>query len=143
MNKKQTGNMVIGIGAALLLTFLFLQQRPVDARQHDRFTADLQLFKELDAEINRDVLKSRYNLMSSYDPFVQKLDEMRRIENDLHVLPSFISQREKKELQPLVDRQSELLSRKQHLLETFKSDNAVLKNSLRYFPVLTAELSLK
>jgi len=143
MNKKQIGNIAIGVGAALLLTFLFLQQRPVDAGQHDRFTGDLEVIKELDAEINRDLLKSRYELLGSYDPFVQKLSEMRRVENDLHTPPSFISGREKEEIQQLVNRQSELLSRKRRLLETFKSDNAILKNSLRYFPVVVGELSRK
>jgi len=143
MNKKQIGNIAIGVGAALLLTFLFLQQRPVDAGQHDRFTGDLEVIKELDAEINRDLLKSRYELLGSYDPFVQKLSEMRRVENDLHTPPSFISGREKEEIQQLVNQQSELLSRKRRLLETFKSDNAILKNSLRYFPVVVGELSRK
>jgi len=43
MNKKQIGN--IAIGGAVLLTFLFLQQPPVDAGQHDRFTGDLEVIK--------------------------------------------------------------------------------------------------
>jgi len=42
-------------GAALLLTFLFIQQRPVDPLRHDRFMRDLQRMKQLDAEINRDL----------------------------------------------------------------------------------------
>ena len=46
--------------------------------------------KELDAEINQDLLKSRYQLLGSYDPFVQQLGEMQRIQNDLQTIPSFI-----------------------------------------------------
>ena len=41
----------------------------------------------------------------------------------------------------LLAREREVLSEKAQLVERFKSDNAVLKNSLRYFPVLIAEAS--
>src|SRR6267154_1583876 len=100
MNRRRAVNIAIGVGAALLLTFLFFRQRPVDSQEHDRFTGNLRIIKELDAQINRDVLKSRYGLLA---------------------------------------KQASLVSRKKRLVENFKSENAVLKNSLGYFPVLIAE----
>ena len=71
-------NLSIGAGAAVLLTFLFVQQMPIDIRQHDRFLNDLLVIRQLDAEINRDLFNSRYELLNSYDPFVQKLADMRK-----------------------------------------------------------------
>jgi signal transduction histidine kinase/CheY-like chemotaxis protein len=132
-------NLSMGGGAALLLTFLFIQQRPVDSRQHGRFTHDLQTKKQLDAEVNRDLLNSRFELLSSYDPFVQKLDEMKAVEADLQVIPSFVRGNKRKQIELLLIRESELLAEKVLLVETFKSENAILKNSLRYFPTLIAE----
>src|SRR5580704_10724921 len=132
-------NLSMGAGAALLLTFLFIQQRPVDSRQHGRFTHDLQTMKQLDAEVNRDLLNSRFELLSSYDPFVQKLDEMKAVEADLQVIPSFVRGNKRKQIELLLIRESELLAEKVLLVETFKSENAILKNSLRYFPTLIAE----
>jgi PAS domain S-box-containing protein len=126
----------------VLLPFLFIQQRAVDSRQHDRFTGDLRLMKELDAEVNQDLLKSRYQLLGSYDPFVQQLAEMQRLQNDLQTIPSFIGAHEREEIRRLIKIESGLLSQKRHLLEGFKSDNAILKNSVRYFPVLIDEMSL-
>jgi signal transduction histidine kinase/CheY-like chemotaxis protein len=134
-------NIWIGAGAVLLLTFLFVEQRPVDSRQHDRFTHDLQLMKQLDAEINRDLLNSRFELLSSYDPFVQKLDQMLAVDADLQIIPSFVGGDKRKQIEQLLKQESDLLSEKVRLVETFKSRNAILKNSLRYFPTLIAEAS--
>jgi signal transduction histidine kinase/DNA-binding response OmpR family regulator len=141
MTTAQMRNMSIGAGAAVLLTFLFVQQWPVDSREHGRFIRNLQLMKQLDAEINRDLLNSRYELISSYDPFVQKLEEMRQTGATLQHIPSFIGGRNREEIAKLLKRESGLLSEKTLLVETFKSQNAILKNSLRYFPVLIAEAS--
>jgi signal transduction histidine kinase/DNA-binding response OmpR family regulator len=134
-------NIGIGAAAAVLLTFLFVKQQPADPEKHDRFVHDLQLLKQLDAEINRDLLNSRYELLSSYDPFVRKLDEMRSVGSNLHSIPSFIGGQQRDQIEKLVKRQDELVDEKTRLVEIFKSKNAILKNSLRYFPVLIEEAS--
>jgi DAHL domain len=139
MNSRRAVNIAIGVGAALLLTFLFFRQRPVDSKEHDRFTGNLRLIKELDAQINRDVLKSRYGLLGSYDPFVQNLNRMQRAIDDLQKVPSFSGETPKSNIKELLAKQASLVSRKKRLVEDFKSENAVLKNSLGYFPVLIAE----
>ena len=122
----------------MLLTFLFVQQMPVDRRQHDRFMRDLQRIKQLDAEVNRDLINSRYEILGSYDPFVQELEEMRQARAGLRLIPSFIRGRN---IEQLLERESEVLSEEARLVEAFKSENAVLQNSRRYFPVLIAETS--
>src|SRR5579863_2997235 len=134
-------NIATGAGAALLLTFLFVQQRPVDPRQHHRFMHGLNQLKQLDTEINRDLLNSRFDLLPSYDPFVQKIQEMQGVENDLRHIPPFVRGDKEKQIHELLKQESELRSEKVGLLETFKSRNAILKNSLRYFPTLIAEAS--
>jgi signal transduction histidine kinase/DNA-binding response OmpR family regulator len=132
----------MGVGSVVLLTFLFVQQMPVDRRPPDRFIRDLQRLRQLDAEVNRDLLNSRYELFPSYDPFVQKLEEMRQARAGLQLIPSFIAGRKRAQIEQLLKRESEVLTEKARLVEAFKSENAVLKNSLRYFPVLIAETSL-
>jgi len=139
MTMAQIRSVLIGAGAASLLTFMFIQQRSVDPRQHNRFIGNLLRMKQLDAEINRDLLSSRYELLRSYDPFVQKLDEIRKAGADLQLIPLFVSGSKREQIVQLLKRESEVLSEKARLVETFKSNNAVLNNSLRYFPVLMAE----
>jgi signal transduction histidine kinase/DNA-binding response OmpR family regulator len=138
----QKRNIAIVAGAVSLLTFLFVQQRPVDSGRHDRIMQNFQAIERLDAEINADLLSSRYDLLSSYDPFVTKLKEIRKAEAGLQLLPSILSGTAAREqIVRLLAGESEVLTRKAQLLESFKSQNAVLKNSIRYFPVLIAEAS--
>jgi signal transduction histidine kinase len=113
----------------------------VNPREHNRFTGDLELIKRLDAEVNRDLLDSRYDLLNSYDPFVEKLAEMRNAGADLRQIPSFIGGRKREQIEELLRSESALLTEKTRLVENFKSKNAILKNSLRYLPVLIAEAS--
>jgi signal transduction histidine kinase/DNA-binding response OmpR family regulator len=141
MTAAHLRNLSVGAGAALLLTFLFVQQMPIDIRQHDRFLNDLLVIRQLDAEINRDLFKSQYELLNSYDPFVYKLAEMSKARADLQLIPLFVKGRKRKEIEQLLGNESQLLSEKARLVETFKSENAVLRNSLRYFPLLMTEAS--
>jgi signal transduction histidine kinase/CheY-like chemotaxis protein len=137
----QVRNISVGALSALLLTFLFVEQRPPDPRQHERFTRDLQLMKQLDSEVGRNLIGSRYGLLNSNDPFVRNLGRMRGIETDLWRIPPFVGGRKREEIQRLLQHTSDLLYLKTNLIERFKSENAVLKNSIRYFPVLIAEVS--
>ena len=139
MTGAQKTNLGIAAGAVSLLTFLFVQQRPADEGRHDRMMRDFQLIGRLDAEINADLLSSRYDLLRSYDPFVKKLEEMRAAGARLQLIPALMSRPSREPMQRLLAGESELLASKAQLVERFKSENAVLKNSLRYFPVLIAE----
>ena len=135
--KKQ--NVLAVAGAVSLLTFLFVQQKPVDSGRHNQVMREFQLMERLDAEINADLLSSRYDLLRSYDPFVKKLDELRQADARLQLIPALMSRRGRERMAPLLARESGVISEKAQRVERFKSQNAVLKNSLRYFPVLIAE----
>ena len=115
MTKGQMRSTSIGIGVVLLLTCLFVQQQPVNPQEHDRFMRDLLLINQLDAETNRDLLNSRYELLSSYDPFVQRLEEMQAAEADLQHIPSFVGGHKRIDIEQLVNRESELLLEKGRL----------------------------
>jgi two-component system, sensor histidine kinase and response regulator len=141
MTGEQKRNLSMAVGAVSLLTFLFVQQRPPDSGQHDQAMRDFQLLERLDAEIDADLLRSRYDLLRSYDPFVEKLREMRLAGADLQRLRPLMSRAASERMIPLLAREWDVLTQKAQLVERFKSDNAVLKNSVRYFPVLIAEAS--
>ena len=141
MTREQKRSILLVAGAVSLLTFLFVEQRPPDSEQHDRVMLDFQLLARLDAEVNADLLASRYDLLRSYDPVVKKLNEIQEAAAGLQSIPGLMSRRNRGQSVRLLARESEVLSQQAQLVERFKSDNAVLKNSLRYFPVLIAEAS--
>ncbi len=139
MKVVQPRNLIAAIAAMLLLTLLFVRQQPISPREHNEFVRHLHLTKQLDAEVNRDLLNARYDLLSSYDPFTQNLGELERVRVSLQAIPSFVTGEHRKTLEQLLKVESGLVAKKIHLVEVFKSDNAILRNSIRYFPVLIAE----
>ena len=94
----------------------------------------------LDATLNQDVLKSRYGQLTHYDPLVTALAELKRLQNHLQDIPPFIDKAGQIDIQRRLDDHAALLAQKESLLERFKSRNAVLNNSLSYFPIITTEL---
>ena len=141
MTATRKRNLLALAGGVSLLTFLFVQQIPVDSARHDHIMRDLQAMDQLNAEINADLLSSRYDLLRSYDPFVRNLREMSQAAAGLRRIPALMRRRGREPMLRLLARQTDILSEKARLVERFKSENAVLKNSLRYFPVLIREAS--
>ncbi len=139
MKMVQPKNAIAALAAMLLLTFLFVRQQPTSPQEHNEFVRNLHLTKQLDAEVNRDLLNARYDLLSSYDPFTQNLGELERVKLRLKAIPSFVTGSNRQTLEQLLNVESKRLAKKIRLVEVFKSDNAVLRNSMRYFPVLIAE----
>jgi hypothetical protein len=143
VNPVRLRGISIAAGAALLITVLFVLQKPADEAQQDRFMRNLQHPKQLDAESDRDVLSSRYELPGSYHPKVRKAEEARRTKADLQCVPEFVRGRKREYIDKLLKTLSGVVPEKRRLIERFKSDNAVLKNSLRYFPVLIDEAQVE
>ncbi|MCZ6678143.1 MAG: ATP-binding protein [Candidatus Poribacteria bacterium] len=134
-------NLAIALGAVLLLTFLFVKTRAIDFEVHNQFIGDVRRLKALDATLNQDVLKSRYGQLTHYDPLVTALAELKRLQNHLQDIPPFIDKAGQIDIQRRLDDHAALLMQKEGLLERFKSRNAVLNNSLSYFPIIATELA--
>jgi serine phosphatase RsbU (regulator of sigma subunit) len=96
--------------------------------------------QEEDATFNQDILKSRYELFNSYDSLVNNLATQKLLQKQLHEIPNFIGARGKRQIQNLLATQADLLKQKESLSERFKSQNAILKNSLSYLSVLIAKI---
>ena len=129
-------------GAVLLLALLLVKTQSIDYPAHDRFNSDLRRLKELDATINQDVLKARYNLLTYYDPLINQLAEVKELQSDLKKLGSGAKEGQQDVLEAL-DAYASMSAHKEQLIERFKSQNAILRNSLRYFPIVAAELAQK
>jgi len=132
---------VIGLSAALLLSFLFVKTRAIDFEEHDHFNQDLRRLKELDATINQDLLKSRFGLLTYYDPLVAELAEVKRLQKNLKQTPGFVNRAGQTEISRRLEAQIEIGRQREDLIERFKSQNAILRNSLDYFPLLVTELA--
>ena len=120
------------------LITLYIRSSAVDTQGKAQVEAYLRQMKQVDAEWNVDVLKSRMELNKNYDPLVSPLPVLANLQQKLgaqaRVLRQSASETELREL-------SGVIAEKTDLVDQFKAENAILKNSLRYAPTAVDQLA--
>lgn len=129
-----------GIGLIALMTFLFIKTNAIGSESHNQYSQRLRRLKELDATLNKDILESRYGLLTAYDQLAAVTNDIGRIETELNLVPDFISPKGRDEIELHFAEFKEIQDKKNGLIERFKSRNAIINNSLRYFPVATSKV---
>jgi PAS domain S-box-containing protein len=131
MKTRATPLVIVG-GLLLLLTYFLIQSRSPDPAVRARLHEALQTLALHDAELTRDVLLARAGLLANYDSLTRTGSKLREA---LAVLP-----RERAALSGdtgEIGAHAAGLTRavqdKLGLVEYFKSDNALLRNSSTYF----------
>ena len=76
-------NVFIFLAAIFIITYLYTKMRGINIKQHGRFVNNIQTLKELNAMMNENILKSRFGILTYYDPLVQKVLEMKKISQEL------------------------------------------------------------
>lgn len=117
-----------------ILLFLYARSQAADASAHARRLAVLKELKQLDAEWSVELFKSRSDLSNNYDPLTQPLARMREIQESLG------QEEATPETTAAQASVKEVFDRKVGLIDQFKAQNAILKNSLRYLPTAVDEL---
>lgn len=133
-------NSCIIAAIVILFVFLLLKTQAIDYGAQNQFNADIRRLKELDGTINQDILKSRYSLLTYYDPFVNSMAEVKDIQSNLKIVVASADEAGAAGLGQTLEAFDEVIAQKETLIERFKSQNAILNNSIRYFPLLTSEI---
>jgi hypothetical protein len=128
---------VAAVSALLvLLTWLASRAIDTDAERYDRALKALDRFAVIEITLHRDVLSARAGMLRNYDPLVQEVDDLREALGRLHDNAS-----EDREAAAAIDRFATAAALQEQLTEQFKSDNALLQNSLAFFQLLSTRLS--
>ena len=122
----------IVFASTVFLVFLFLNARVIDPFQHQRTLEDLDEISTLDSQIDEQVVKLRYRLLNNYDGLVAAENDLKLRRDDLKKNKLF--QQEDQRIRQAVRQWEQAMARKEVLIEQFKSHNAILNNSLSYFP---------
>ena len=125
--------LLVVAGLLLLLTFLLLSSRNPDASLRQRMYEALHAFEVHDAELNRDVLLARAGLLPHYDSLSEAIDGLHDAVKDLESWNQTASEELDDAIGGHVAALSQAVQDKETLLEYFKADNALLRNSLTYF----------
>ena len=119
----------------LLLTWLLLQGMNTDADLFDRTLAALDDFSKAEAALRGDVLSARAGLLHNYDPLVGEVNEL----NDALARLQDVQASHPRTVTPIRELAA-AVARQEGLTEEFKSDNALLQNSLAYFGLFDMQL---
>ncbi len=132
---------LIAVSAVLLLTFLFFKSRPVDLARHEAVQDKLRRLNQVDSQLNQDLLKLGYSLLTHYDSIVSGIGELREIRRQLEDVPDYLDEDGAAEFRMALADYGEVLEQKDVLIQQLKWANVRLKTSLSYLPVLSAEIA--
>ena len=141
----QLSPLVILVSIVIIAISVFLISKSIGLidKKYQLYQENLVELQKLDADFNQAVLRSRYELFTSYDPLVQNLQEQKLVQDRLVDLPQSFESETDSEFKITLEEIDNSITEKVVLSERFKSQNALLKNSLRYLPLLTDRLENK
>lgn len=117
----------------VLLTYLWLQSRSPDLERRTRLQEALRTLELQDAELMRDVLLARAGLLPNYDALTRTGQNLIQLSRRLRAELGRDSREVPKALLVSADTLVTALEDKLALVEHYKSDNALLRNSVMYF----------
>ena len=127
----------VGVGVVCLLlallTWLLVRGIASDAAAYSTTLRSLDDFAIAEASLHRDVLEARAGLLTNYDPLVRSSEQINAAVSQLRAQAAA----EGLDAGP-VDRLAAAIKIEETLTERFKSDNALLRNSLAYVTLLSA-----
>ena len=131
--------LVTAVTAALIagLLVLYAKTSSVDAEKKAEVEGYLNQLKQLDAEWNVDVLKSRMEINKNYDPLTSPLATLLGLQDRMGAEVLAVKQ---PGTEKAFAELKAVIAEKVDLVDQFKAQNSILKNSLRYIPTAVDEL---
>ena len=133
------GLLLVLVVSGMLLTVLFQRAGSVPHEVHHRYTLDLRGLREADAEIDAEVMASRLELSRNYDALTAQVRRADDFGQRLAKVPDYLPEADRQEVLAAVANLQVLIKNKAEFVDRFKRDNAVLRNSLAYFPAAVNE----
>jgi two-component system, NtrC family, sensor kinase len=123
-----------------MLAFLYAKTRAHDATSYFANVALLRQIKQLDSRWELDVLKSRMGLNTNYDSLVDPLSDLNQLSETLHTVVTGQQHASAGTLTKAIEAFHQAILEKTRLIEHFKSQNSVLRNSLVFLPTAADDI---
>ncbi|MCP2728745.1 adenylate/guanylate cyclase domain-containing protein [Limnofasciculus baicalensis] len=130
-------------GGVFLFAFMLGKAQPLDFNEHNRYVDNINHLKEIDGEIDREILKAKSGITKDYKPIINDFATRKDYELQLQLIPRFIDRQCQRKINNSLQAYMELLQQKEQLFEEFKDKNSILQNSLSYLPIAVSEFSTK
>ncbi len=133
MRRKKILILLVGLAIILAVSVLFINTQSFENSSHSNIIDNLRKIKQYDAMLDRSVLSSRYQLFHNYSIIDEYIIQLRE---SIDELERSVIAKYAKDSALISDNLGELASaykEKNEIIEDFKTDNALLKNSLNIF----------
>lgn len=131
-NLQRNMNIVVALILIGILGFLFSKTQSVDFDAHNEIISNLRQLKQVDAEWNIDVFKSKMGINNNYDPVAQPLPLIRELDSVL--VQKTAQNGDSSELQGMLKSFQDIMAKKIAMIERFKSQNSIYRNSTNFLP---------
>ncbi len=134
---KRVAVIALLVGLTVTLGYLFTRTQAIDLDAQNRVMLNLRELEKLDAGWNVDILRSHIGLNPDYDPLTAPLARMHQLQRQIGAA---LPMARGGEATGVYRQMVRALGEKEDLVERFKSQNAILRNSLNYVPPAITDL---
>ena len=132
---------VVTFFAVLLMAFFYWKSAVLDdTREHQRYIESIRHLQASDAILDQHLLRLRNGATNSVDKLNEELALIRKLNTIIEEPPAFIAAQGTEDLMNILANYKVVMGRKELLIERFKAENANLKTSIVYYPILSQEL---
>jgi diguanylate cyclase (GGDEF)-like protein/PAS domain S-box-containing protein len=138
--KRNLAAAVVGAAGIIAVVALYQRAEVVVPQVHFRYTQALQQLREADAQTDAELLATRMQLSRNYDALTAQVARARQLGGKVAQPPEFLGDEDRRALLTAGKELVAAFADKAQLVDDFKRANAVLHNSLDYFPRAGEEL---
>ncbi|MCU7938048.1 MAG: EAL domain-containing protein [gamma proteobacterium symbiont of Bathyaustriella thionipta] len=131
---------IIVMSDLLLLTWFYLKAETVSLATHINYTNHLRKIQEANAKIDAEVLAGRMELSRNYDALTAHINSLLTTSRFIYNPPEFLSDEDRVKVLAQVGGLKATFKKKSQLIDLFKRNNAILRNSLAYFQSIADEI---
>ncbi len=140
MKLEHISQVAIGLILLTLLLLLALAAPVIDPATHSRHTALLHQLKHLDAALVQDVLRVHVGLLTHYDTLADGMRQRHGVLAQIKIDAERLRREEQPAVLDLLTAYERTMRTQDQLIEDFKTEQALIFNSLRYLPYAGEEL---
>ncbi len=138
-NQGRLASVGIMLLLVIALSWVYFKAESVSAERHFAYTQELRDLRELDARVDGQLMANRLEQVRNYDALTAYMQGAAQAVKFAFDVPDFLADRDRELVSDIARTLDYMLARKADLVDQFKRDNSVLRNSLAIFPVITRE----
>ncbi|MCL1861175.1 MAG: EAL domain-containing protein [Proteobacteria bacterium] len=119
---------------AVMLFWVFVNADTSSILKLQTYSRKLRDLRQVDARVDADVLAIRFELHKNYDTLSQGINHFDALLEQLYAPPHFLSDSDAEKVRRRVEEFGQLVKQKEERIGIFLQENAILRNSTRYFP---------